>query len=86
MKRRQFLRHAANLPLLGGAVAAGAAVTQESPIKDRIEHHAQAIWDLIGETTPEGVDLGYITVNTHGWNAGAAGNSQILNPHSLRWG
>ncbi|WP_417816610.1 hypothetical protein [Tritonibacter scottomollicae] len=85
MKRRHFLRQAASLPLLGGAVAAGAAVTQECPIKAQIEHHVQAIWDLIGETTPEDAHLGYVTINTYGWNAGATGNGKTLNPSNLKW-
>jgi hypothetical protein len=85
MKRRQFLRHATALPILGGGIAAATVVQSETSVKEQIEHHIQALRDLIDQTKPEGVGDTALIIRNDSWDAQEGGLGKILNPHSLRW-
>jgi hypothetical protein len=85
MKRRQFLRHAATLPLLGGGIAAATVAKSEVSPKELIDHHIEALRKLIEQTKPEGVGDTAIIIRKDSWDAQEGGFGKILNPRSLRW-
>lgn len=85
MKRRQFLRHAAALPILGGGIIAAAAVKSDADLKSQMEHHVEALRHLIGQTKPEGVGRTVISIHPDGWDANEVGFGKVFNPNSMRW-
>ena len=85
MKRRQFLRHAATLPLLGGGISAATVAKSEFSPKEQIEHHVQTLRDLIDQTKPEDVGDAAIIIRAGGWDAQEGGFGKVMNPANLKW-